>query len=699
MQTAHALAEPEIASEGEQDDSHSDSDDFDTSDVSPARASPAKPRRRTKEEQRERKRERDRLYRQRKREGLVTRKRVDEAAEQQEKKSRKKKRKRDDEPSPEKKKKKKKTRITKTTVIETKRSKIIEITDDTPTHSNTDDDDASDEDDVEENEEVQNCPDNCIKSDAPFYHDLEANFRRLDTAFESIMKQDEAIEKIKDIVIARMLTPYRPKAAVNRIVQIHVDGPTGVGKTALGYAIAKFLGIGEGTAYPDQYLFVSLSKFLDSCHASSITGTSAGYLGFNSKDLVDMLEGTKKLSDAVKNDEPPPFTMLHFDEADKANPAFMNGLNPFLSEGSITNMKGQNYTIPNGTVFVILWTSNYSEHFKEPLANPLKSIRKIHAMMRKSGFQDCDIARMGGDPILFKPFNSSDISEIITKKGGSRTPFHSFCLNFGNPRYLADVEENLLIKSITHAHSCKLGVRHPMNAHDLELDAFLTNALKLSRNTLPKALTSPDSLDRKLLDSPQRIKSRPVYWCSKETISDEDRETSTAAYLIKYPHINAAVAQSKSNHERFERIFRDPSIKQLWFMILEFKHNNQYFAGIHLLPLVSDNNTTANDDNEDDSDDDESMTLANVNDESPKMNILSMPTEWKERTETLEQKYNHMETEFLRLKNDHAHLKIKFENFKILATDTTTTESKQPRIAASLYSNYTYNTTRVSRET
>jgi ATP-dependent Clp protease ATP-binding subunit ClpC len=115
-------------------------------------------------------------------------------------------------------------------------------------------------------------------------------------------------------------------------------GPSGVGKTETAKQLANFVFGGK-----HNLLRIDMSEFSESFNISKLIGSPAGYVGYR--------EGNK-LTDTIKNK---PYTLILFDEIEKAHPDIFNLLLPILEEGELTDATGRTINFRN---CVIIMTSN-----------------------------------------------------------------------------------------------------------------------------------------------------------------------------------------------------------------------------------------------------------------------------------------------------------------------------------------------------
>jgi len=172
------------------------------------------------------------------------------------------------------------------------------------------------------------------------------NIDRLDTAqrwfVESggVKGQDEAIQKVVDtLCIARSGLSGVASGAVSKPKGVlFFAGPTGVGKTFTAKKLAEFL---FGTE--EAFLRFDMSEFKEEHTISKLIGSRPGYVGFERGGM---------LTNAVRER---PFSVILFDEVEKAHPKIMDTFLQILDEGRLTDSRGQTVFF---TETVIIFTSN-----------------------------------------------------------------------------------------------------------------------------------------------------------------------------------------------------------------------------------------------------------------------------------------------------------------------------------------------------
>ena len=157
----------------------------------------------------------------------------------------------------------------------------------------------------------------------------------LDNELKShIIGQDEAIEKVANAV-RRGRIQISPKKRPQSFIFV---GPTGVGKTELVKQLANAL-----FDSPDNLIRLDMSEFMEKFSVSRIIGSPPGYVGYDEAG---------QLTEKVRRK---PYSVLLFDEIEKAHPDVMNILLQILDEGKITDAQGRTVSFENT---VIVMTSN-----------------------------------------------------------------------------------------------------------------------------------------------------------------------------------------------------------------------------------------------------------------------------------------------------------------------------------------------------
>ncbi len=150
-----------------------------------------------------------------------------------------------------------------------------------------------------------------------------------------VIGQDRAVEAVSEAVRRARAGLKDPKRPVGSFIFL---GPTGVGKTELARALAEFL-------FDDENALIRLdmSEYMEKHTVSRLTGAPPGYVGYD--------EGGQ-LTEAVRRR---PYSVVLFDEIEKAHPDVFNSLLQILDDGRLTDGKGRTVDFKNS---VIIMTSN-----------------------------------------------------------------------------------------------------------------------------------------------------------------------------------------------------------------------------------------------------------------------------------------------------------------------------------------------------
>jgi ATP-dependent Clp protease ATP-binding subunit ClpB len=217
---------------------------------------------------------------------------------------------------------------------------------------------------------------------------------RLDEVLhERVIGQDEAVRLVADAVIRARSGIKDPRRPVGSFIFL---GPTGVGKTELSRALAAALFDSE-----DNMVRLDMSEYQERHTVSRLMGAPPGYVGY---------EEGGQLTEAVRRH---PYSVVLFDEIEKAHPDVFNTLLAILDDGRLTDSQGRTVNFRNT---VIIMTSNIgSMYLLEGLSQTGEIAEDVRVRVMdelRSHFRPEFLNRID-DTVLFRPLTLQDIERIV----------------------------------------------------------------------------------------------------------------------------------------------------------------------------------------------------------------------------------------------------------------------------------------------
>jgi ATP-dependent Clp protease ATP-binding subunit ClpB len=217
---------------------------------------------------------------------------------------------------------------------------------------------------------------------------------RLDEVLhQRVVGQDEAVLLVADAVIRARAGIKDPKRPIGSFIFL---GPTGVGKTELSRALAEALFDSE-----DNMIRLDMSEYQERHTVSRLMGAPPGYVGF---------EEGGQLTEAVRRK---PYSVILFDEIEKAHPDVFNALLQILDDGRLTDARGRTVDFRNT---VIAMTSNIgSLHLLDGVTvdGEIADDARDRVMEElRSHFRPEFLNRVD-DIVLFKPLTLEEIERIV----------------------------------------------------------------------------------------------------------------------------------------------------------------------------------------------------------------------------------------------------------------------------------------------
>jgi len=219
-----------------------------------------------------------------------------------------------------------------------------------------------------------------------------------------IIGQDEAIKAIAKAVRRARAGLKDPRRPIGSFIFL---GPTGVGKTELTKALARFLFGSE-----DALIQLDMSEFMERHTTSRLVGAPPGYVGY---------EEAGQLTEAVRRR---PYSIIVFDEIEKAHPEVHNMLLQILEEGHLTDAKGHKVDFRNT---LIIMTSNVGADMIKRQASLGFALQRDKELEEKFTFQEMrkklleslkrafrpEFINRVDAVIIFRPLSEEDIRRIV----------------------------------------------------------------------------------------------------------------------------------------------------------------------------------------------------------------------------------------------------------------------------------------------
>jgi ATP-dependent Clp protease ATP-binding subunit ClpB len=214
-----------------------------------------------------------------------------------------------------------------------------------------------------------------------------------------VIGHDEAITAVSDAVRRSLAGLQDPKRPIASFIFL---GTTGVGKTELAKALAEYL-------FSDEKMMtrIDMSEYQEKFSVSRLIGAPPGYVGYD--------EGGQ-LTEAVRRK---PYSVILFDEIEKAHPDVFNILLQVLDDGRLTDNKGRTVNFKNT---IIIMTSNLgSQYIQSQFAEMNDSNRDQVIDTTKQGVMDMlkktirpEFLNRIDETIMFLPLSREEIGDVVT---------------------------------------------------------------------------------------------------------------------------------------------------------------------------------------------------------------------------------------------------------------------------------------------
>src|SRR4051812_30845101 len=210
---------------------------------------------------------------------------------------------------------------------------------------------------------------------------------------ERVVGQDEAVQLVADAIIRARSGVKDPRRPIGSFIFL---GPTGVGKTELAKTLAAAL-----FDSADNIVRIDMSEYQERHTVSRLVGAPPGYVGY---------EEGGQLTEAVRRK---PYSVVLFDEIEKAHPDVFNTLLQVLDDGRLTDAQGRTVDFRNT---VVIMTSNIgSQYLLDGVtgAGEIKPEAREAVMAELRGHFRPEFLNRVDDIVLFKPLTLAEIEHIV----------------------------------------------------------------------------------------------------------------------------------------------------------------------------------------------------------------------------------------------------------------------------------------------
>ena len=214
-----------------------------------------------------------------------------------------------------------------------------------------------------------------------------------DILHKRVVGQDEAVQLVSEAIVRSRAGIADPRRPIGSFLFL---GPTGVGKTELAKTLAEALFDSE-----KNLIRIDMSEYMEKFSVSRLIGAPPGYVGY---------EEGGQLTEAVRRK---PYSVILFDEVEKAHPDVFNVLLQVLDDGRITDSQGRTVDFKNT---IIILTSNLGSQYLLDGIQPDGSIsdeakNQVHELLKRS-FRPEFLNRLD-EIVFYKPLTKENITGIL----------------------------------------------------------------------------------------------------------------------------------------------------------------------------------------------------------------------------------------------------------------------------------------------
>jgi len=225
---------------------------------------------------------------------------------------------------------------------------------------------------------------------------LESETQKLshleDELHKRVISQDEAVKAVASAIRRSRAGISDPNRPIGSFIFL---GPTGVGKTELAKSLANVLFSDE-----NNMIRIDMSEYMEAHSVARLIGSPPGYVGF---------EEGGQLTEAIRRK---PYSVVLFDEIEKAHPDVFNILLQVLDDGRLTDGRGRTVDFRNT---ILIMTSNLGSHIIQEAGESKKAWKKVEDEVMevvKKSFRPEFINRVD-EIVIFKNLSPRDLVEIV----------------------------------------------------------------------------------------------------------------------------------------------------------------------------------------------------------------------------------------------------------------------------------------------
>ena len=209
---------------------------------------------------------------------------------------------------------------------------------------------------------------------------------------ERVIGQNEAVEAVSEAILRARAGIKDPNRPIGSFLFL---GPTGVGKTELAKTLADSLFDSE-----NNVVRIDMSEYMEKHSVARLIGAPPGYVGY---------EEGGQLTEAIRRK---PYSVLLFDEIEKAHPDVFNVLLQLMDDGRLTDSQGRTVDFKN---VVVILTSNVGSRYLQDnfIDNEISESARESVMADLRDHFRPEFLNRIDDVVLFKPLSLEEITEIV----------------------------------------------------------------------------------------------------------------------------------------------------------------------------------------------------------------------------------------------------------------------------------------------